>query len=279
MTFSIGICCRNDNYRGDINTRFVYSINSMLASADEVVYADWGSPSGVDLVTQNIEQINKTGKLRVVKVTPEQVTRITGGDRLIPPLTILAYNVALRRCTGDWILSTSLDAIIPRRDLLEPYFVDPMAMTVFSRRDFDINILKQFDPKQSDIIQDWFVEHYKDYPAHGHSGACYGDVWSLIDCCGDFQLMHKDAWHNIRGFEERFRYRFYVDSNLNKKAMLTGYNVKESFDLPTMHIAHTMGGGGTGALNDLGACLVNAGNTTNPDTWGFSNEPFEEFII
>jgi hypothetical protein len=279
MSFSIGITARNDNYRGDQAQRFIYSINAMLASADEVVYVDWGSPSEIDLVTQYKDRINKTGKLKVVKVTQEQIRRFTNNDPNIPAISILAYNVAIRRCTGDWILSTSLDAIIPKRDLLEPYFQDPASVTIFSRRDFDIKLLQNYDPICPEVLQSWFAEHYKEFPAHGYSGACTGDVWSLIDCCGDFQLLHKDVWYTIRGFEEKFRYRFFVDSNLNKKAILAGYKVAANFDLPTMHIAHLLGGGGSGAVNDLGACLVHAGSTTNSETWGFSNEHFEEFII
>ena len=39
---------------------------------------------------------------------------------------------------------------------------------------------------------------------------------SLVDCCGDFQIAHKDLWNDIRGFEERLVYCLYTDTNVQK---------------------------------------------------------------
>jgi hypothetical protein len=280
MSLSVIMYSRNDNYHGDQYARFPYSINSMITTADEVIYVDWGSQNGIDLVTRCKDNILHMGKLRVIKITPEQVLDLTNHEPNMPVATILSANIAIRRATSDWILSTSTDAFLPRRDLMEPHLTDPVTMTVFSRRELPLSRITSFDPKDSLTIQNWTAEHFREFVAHGYSGAFHGDTWSLIDCCGDFQLLHKDAWNTIRGFEELYPYRGFVDSNLNKKAVLANYKLQVTFDVPTMHIEHPGGGfAGSGRINDIYGCLINAGPTVNAETWGFSNKQFEEFCI
>ena len=38
-----------------------------------------------------------------------------------------------------------------------------------------------------------------------------GDDYSIINCCGDFQLAPKHVWGGIRGFEEELIYPLFAD--------------------------------------------------------------------
>ena len=51
MIISAVICGRNDNYGGHLNERATYSINSMLETFDEVVYVDWNTEDGKNILT------------------------------------------------------------------------------------------------------------------------------------------------------------------------------------------------------------------------------------
>jgi hypothetical protein len=274
--------CRNDGYRGDLHLRVPFSINALTATFDEVIYVDWNSPSGIDLITALGDAINKTGKLRVLKVNKAQTDQVTKNDPGAPASCgLLGNNMAIRRSTGDWILITSLDSIVPDRASFEKLTADPKIGWVISRHDVDFAELKQFNAKDIEVVQRYFRENLPRYGGHGFSGACAGDVWSILDCCGDFQFFHKDVLFEIRGYEEEYFYKGYTDSNLNKKAILAGYPVKPCFDIATMHMSHPgYGFGGTGSrINDIYGCLINAGATKNAATWGASPFTLEEFTV
>lgn len=279
MTFGTVCFCRNDNYRGDLDIRFPYSINSMISTSDEVVYVDWGS-EGVDLITHLKDKIHQTGKLHVIKVSPAQVRKFTKNDPQVQTCcAVLSNNIGLRRAKSDWMLTTSTDAILPTRKLLEPLLVDSERMVLLSRRDIPVAEMLAFSPLDTDSLQSWAEQNFRRYPAHGLSGAFPGDIWSKIDCCGDFQILSNKVWNLIRGYEERFIYRGFVDSNINKKVMLSGREIDVSFEVPSIHVEHPgfgFGGNG-GGVNNIGECLVHAGPTSNLDSWGFADEVFEEF--
>ena len=62
-----------------------------------------------------------------------------------------------------------------------------------------------------------------------------GDPWSLVICCGDYQVAHRDLWHKMRGFEESMIYRNFADTNLMKKGSIYGKISK--LKLPIFHLS------------------------------------------
>jgi len=67
------VCCgRNDNYGGFLNERATYAFNAMLKSFDEVVYVDWNTETGKNILTDGLVLENRD-KLKTIKVTPEMV--------------------------------------------------------------------------------------------------------------------------------------------------------------------------------------------------------------
>ena len=64
-------------------------------------------------------------------------------------------------------------------------------------------------------------ENLSNIPArHFPAKVTPNDNYSLINCCGDFQIAHKDVWNKIKGFEEEMIYACFVDTNVQKKAVL-----------------------------------------------------------
>ena len=64
------------------------------------------------------------------------------------------------------------------------------------------------------------------------------DEYSLINCCGDFQLASRKVWWDVKGFEENMFYNCFIDTNVQKKAVLNGYKIKALFDIPMYHMSH-----------------------------------------
>ena len=105
-----------------------------------------------------------------------------------------------------------------------------------------------------------------------------GDDYSIVNCCGDFQLAHRDIWNEIRGFEEELIYVLYSDTNVQKKAVKHGFELKAIYSPALFHIYHGKGGGGfldgiNRKTNDPYRAIMGQEKTENADTWGF--EPVE----
>ena len=79
-------------------------------------------------------------------------------------------------------------------------------------------------------------------------------------------------------------YPMFADSNVHKKAIFYGYKIKALFDLEFYHIDHGKGGAGfldgiNKKANDYHRAITYQQETTNPDTWGFSDIEIEYEII
>ena len=120
------------------------------------------------------------------------------------------------------------------------------------------------------------------------------DSFSLINCCGDFQLAHRDVWNKIRGFEESMIYACFVDTNIQKKATINGFGLKAIFDPPIFHMEHGSyytkeDGSRTSdkgqysednkAYNDVWNYVEFFEESTNDENWGLGNINIEYEII
>ena len=106
------------------------------------------------------------------------------------------------------------------------------------------------------------------------------DNYSLINCCGDFQLAHKDVWNNVNGYEEQMIFSCFTDTNIQKKAVLNGHGLQAIFDIPLYHMSHTgMGNDGSSPskqkYNDAFDWVEDFKETQNSSTWGFSDSEIE----
>jgi hypothetical protein len=137
----------------------------------------------------------------------------------------LGRNIGIRRATGDYIVSTNIDVIAPRRDQLEQTIKNELNDKTFytiSRRYTDWKQIEEFhggERKYSEweALRDHLIENSEERTT-GES-VVEGDNYSIINCCGDFQLAHRDIWNEIRGFEEELIYVLYSDTNVQKKAL------------------------------------------------------------
>jgi hypothetical protein len=109
---------------------------------------------------------------------------------------------------------------------------------------------------------------------------CPNDDYSLINCCGDFQTASKEVWHKIKGFEEQMLYACYGDTNVQKKAVLNGFNLEPHFNLPLYHLSHRgMGNDGSSPskqyYNDVWDWVEWFNKSQNSESWGFGDIEIE----
>jgi hypothetical protein len=277
------ICSRNDNYGGNLIERSTFCLNSMILTFDEVIYVDWNS-SEHSLIREIEPNLIKNGNLKHICIPPETVEIMTGYDPDAQKCCeVLARNIGLRRASGDWIVSTNIDIIAPKREDIISAIAkyDKNTFYTISRRGTTIEDIIKFGYKNIEDVRNYLYSTVGERVYYERTGT--GDDYSIINCCGDFQIAHKNIWNAIRGFEETLIYPLYADTNVQKKTVMHGFKLAALFDLPHFHIHHPVSAGGFGSVNkkgnDYGAAIITAGKTKNSETWGFSDIEIEYEII
>lgn len=235
-TTSITVC-RNDGYKDD--KRGLIHFLSALETFDEVIYIDWNSPLDKGSYLYNfIDQLPITGKFKHIIIPPDVARLLTRDDSKAQKCCeSIARNIGIRRAEGDWIVSTNLDIIIPKKDDLDEIIskLDKNTFYTISRREAPKELIEKYgnDWKNlRDVLYNTIPPRY--FPAQ----VTPNDKYSLINCCGDFQLAHRDVWEKIKGFEENMIYACYSDSNVQKKAVLENCNLQILYSPPLFHMEH-----------------------------------------
>jgi hypothetical protein len=285
MKISAVIISRNDNYGGNLLERSTYCLNSAIDTYDEVFYIDWNSPTH-SLLYDIKDNLNFKGNLKHIVISPEIASLLTNND---PHAQVccetLARNLGIRRAEGDWVISTNIDVIQPRRDHLEELIknIDPKTFYTISRRPVELSDIKDFHGGECKFnqwkeLRDHLILNSEE--RHFEEKVNNSDDYSIINCCGDFQIATKEIWNEIRGFEEDLIYVLYSDTNVQKKAVMHGFGLKAIYNPALFHINHGKGGGGfldgiNKKTNDHYRAITYQQKTMNLDSWGFGDTEIE----
>ena len=219
-------------------------------------------------------------------ITPEIASILTNNDPNAQKCCeVLGRNIGLRRATGDYLVSTNIDIIHPKRDQLEETIakLDPKTFYTISRRHTDWDTIKSFHNGEIPFSE-WkpLREHLiaTSEERHFEETTVSGDNYSIINCCGDYQIASYEVWNTIRGFEEALIYSLYADTNVQKKALMHGFGLKAIYNPALFHIEHGRGGGGfldgiNKVTNDPYRAIVYQKETENTESWGFGNTEIE----
>ena len=294
MKIGVVVVNRNDNYK-DFERGLIH-FKSMLDTFDEVTYIDWNSPKG-SFLWEVQDKLPKTGKIKHFIIPPNIVNQIILDPRAQKCNEGLSRNIGIRRSECDWVVSTNIDIIPPKREdiikLIEN--LDPNNFYTISRREAPKEIVYKYGHKNWETIRnelyDTVPERY--FPAQ----VTPNDKYSLINCCGDFQLAHKNIWNKIKGFEENMIYACFVDTNVQKKAVLNGFGLKALYSPPLFHIEHgayytkedgtrvsdienkESFKGDSKAYNDVYEWVEYFQESKNEDNWGLNDIEIEFEII
>lgn len=285
---------RNDGYK-DFK-RGIIHFKSMLDSFDEVNYVDWNSPSG-SFMWEIDDKIPQTSKLKHYCIPEEVVNQIILDPNAQKCNEAISRNIAIRRSNADWIVSTNIDIIPPSREELKKLVknLDKNTFYTISRREA---------PK--DLVYKWGYKNYNELrkelnetvpPRYFPAKVTPNDNYSLINCCGDFQIAHKNVWDKIKGFEEEMIYACFVDTNVQKKAVLNNFKLEVLYEPALFHMEHgayftkedgtrvddkeNTGAykGDTKAYNDAYKWVERFNQTNNTKDWGLGQIDIESEII
>jgi len=282
---------RNDGYK-DFERGLIH-FKSMVKSFDEVNYVDWNSPNG-SFIWEIEKKLPKKGKIKHYCIPSNVVNQIIFDANAQKCNESLSRNIAIRRSNADWIVSTNIDVIPPTKKELKKLIkkLDKNTFYTISRREAPKDII--YNSRNEKELR----ESLSNIPArHFPAKVTPNDNYSLINCCGDFQIAHRDVWNKIRGFEEEMIYACFVDTNVQKKSVLNGYNLEVLYEPALYHMEHgayytkadgtrvhdseNKGAykGDTQAYNDAYAWVENFQSTKNMDSWGLGDVEIEVEII
>ena len=278
---------RNDGYK-DFERGLIH-FKSMVRAFDEVNYVDWNSPNG-SFIWEIEDKLPKKGKIKHYCIPSNVVSQIIFDANAQKCNESLSRNIAIRRSDADWIVSTNLDVIPPTKQELKKLIkkLDKNTFYTISRREAPKDII--YNSKNEKELR----ESLKTIPArHFPARVTPNDDYSLINCCGDFQIAHRDVWNKIKGFEEEMIYACFVDTNVQKKAVLNDYNLEVLYEPALYHMEHgayftkadgtrvqdekNTGAykGETNAYNDAFKWVENFQSTKNMDNWGLRDVDIE----
>ena len=278
---------RNDGYK-DFERGLIH-FKSMVRAFDEVNYVDWNSPNG-SFIWEIEDKLPKKGKVKHYCIPSNVVNQIIFDANAQKCNESLSRNIAIRRSDADWIVSTNLDVIPPTKGELKKLIkkLNKNTFYTISRREAPKDVI--YNSKNLKEIR----KSLSNIPArHFPAKVTPNDNYSLINCCGDFQIAHRDVWNKIKGFEEEMIYACFVDTNVQKKAVLNDYNLKVLYEPALYHMEHgayftkadgtrvqdeeNTGAykGETNAYNDAFKWVENFQSTKNMDNWGLRDVDIE----
>jgi hypothetical protein len=264
---SIVVTSRNDNHGGSMIQRmrmFMTGLEQQAARHGldaELILIDWNPPPDKPQLHEVLSSPLQKSPLviRYITVTNEIHRRWRNWQK-IPLYQMIAKNVGIRRAQGEFVLCTNVDLIYSDRliEFLSRKKLDPRKMYRANRCDVPINVMDY-----SSVVEQLSYCEKNIIKRHGQNRVCtiHGLRNNLTrklkrtldksgfyknqvdtDACGDFTLLSKKTWEEIRGYPELGLYSIYLDGIVVNAAAAIG--IMEEVLPPdhcSYHVEHHMG--------------------------------------
>ena len=276
MKKTVILTSRNDNYGGNLHKRTTMALTSLIEHHDEVIFVDWKTNNGEGVISNIKHNLPNTGKLKYIQVPKELLKEkyLHIADYTI--IESIGRNIGIRRATNDYIISTNIDIVTTP---LDDSILNENTFYTVSRRDVDESFHLSFNDYQSLYNSLW---GNRDGYRAKELFETDNDKWSLINCCGDYQIGHKNVWNQMKGFEESVLFGCGIDTNVMKKASF--YSDIKVLDHYVFHLNHGKGGNrdedeSVPPMSDQNEIIRDFTQTTNSENWGMYNEDLPIEII
>ena len=276
MKKTVILTSRNDNYGGNLHKRTTMVLTSLIEHHDEVIFVDWKTKNGEGVISNIKHNLPQTGKLKYIQVPKEFLKEKYPHIADYTIIESIGRNIGLRRASHDYIISTNIDIVTTP---LDDSILNENTFYTVSRRDVDESFHLSFSDYKSLYNSLW--ENRDGYRAKERFETD-NDKWSLINCCGDYQIGHKNVWNQMKGFEESVLFGCGIDTNVMKKASF--YSNIKVLDHYVFHLNHGKGGDrdedeSVPPMSDQKEIIRDFTQTTNSENWGMYNEDLPIEII
>jgi hypothetical protein len=222
------------------NVHLASVLQEMAHLPVEIIVVDWGSEIPVEV----------PDFVRVIRVPPDLATRY---DRDSYFAFVIAFNVGCRRAVGDFIAYFGNDT-----------FCDESLLTWI---------------EQSSAQDELYVISRKNVDSIAEKAKGKINKISMNYGSGGGFLAHRDVWHALRGFDEKYIYYGWTDAETVERAKLLGYKAGCLYEASVYHIRHPHSKmRAAGRINEKVFPTDGLMPTTpyvNDEHWGLGNEGLE----
>jgi hypothetical protein len=276
MKKTVILTSRNDNYGGNLHKRTTMALTSLIEHHDEVIFVDWKTNNGEGVISNIKHNLPHTGKLKYIQVPKELLKEKYPHIADYTIIESIGRNIGIRRASNDYIISTNIDIVTTP---LDDSILNENTFYTVPRRDVDESFHLSFSDYKS--LYDSLWENRDGYSAK-ELFESDDDKWSLINCCGDYQIGHKNVWNQMKGFEESVLFGCGIDTNVMKKASF--YSDIKVLDHYVFHLNHGKGGNrdedeSVPPMSDQKEIIRDFTQTSNSENWGMYNEDLPIEII
>jgi hypothetical protein len=284
---------RNDTHGYNLHRRAALSLNCIADVLDdphdEMIFVDYNTPEELPTF---IEAISDTltercrDLLRIFRVPPALHEQLFADRTHLPAIEPVARNVAARRSnpSNRWLLSTNTDMVFApalNRSLSEMCKQLPdgfYGLPRFELPEWFWETLPRSDPQSA------LAEIKRSGPALCLDEPTMSYEWIRFDAPGDFQLILRDDFFSIDGFNEEMLLGYHVDSNLCRRMLLKRGSIDTADRyVAAYHCNHnrlpTVYHGARLVTNDSERFLVSVRHAElaeQRDTWGLNGTDLEQ---
>ena len=290
---SVIVYGRNDSHGYNLHRRVALSLNCVAEvltdPADEIIFVDYNTPDELPTVVEALADTltdRCLSLLRVLRVPASLHTERFGGRTHLAVAEPVARNAAARRAnpSNRWLLQTTTDMIlVPLQgeslsevcgDLADGFYGLPR----FELPEWVWERLPRADPRRA------LAEVERLGPALHLDEPTLSDEWIRFDAPGDFQLVLREDYFAIDGFDEEMLLGWHVDSNLSRRLRLHRGSIETlEGSLAGYHCNHsripTVYHGAERISNDLDRFYYSVEGAALPAqraTWGLADAALEE---
>jgi hypothetical protein len=276
MKKTVVLTSRNDDYGGNLHKRTTMALTSLIEHHDEVIFVDWKTVNGEGVISNIKHDLPQTGKLKYIQVPKEFLKEKYPHIADYTIIESIGRNIGIRRATNDYIISTNIDIVTTP---IDDSILNENTFYTVPRRDVDESFHLSFSDYQSLYNSLW---ENRDGYSPKERFETDDDKWSLINCCGDYQIGHKNVWNQMKGFEESVLFGCGIDTNVMKKASM--YSDIQVLDHYVFHLNHGKLGNrdedeSVPPMSDQNEIIRDFIETTNSENWGMYNEDLPTEII
>jgi hypothetical protein len=287
---------RNDAHGYNLHRRAALSLNCLAEGLtdpdDEIIFVDYNTP---DELPTFIEAIADTltdrclGLLRVLRVPAATHRERFAGHTHLTAIEPVARNVAVRNANpaNRWLLSTNTDMVfLPLADGSLSEICGDLPDGFYGIPRFELpewlwERLPRSDPRAA------LAEIKRLGPRLGLDEPTVSHEWIRFDAPGDFQLVLRDDFISIEGFNEQMILGYHVDSNLSRRMLLRRGSIESLGDhLAGYHCNHnrvpTIYHGARLITNDLYRFFYSVNRAELPQqrhTWGLADAAVQEVSV
>jgi hypothetical protein len=293
---SILLYGRNDAHGYNLHRRVALSLNCLAEVLtdpdDEILFVDYGTPDELPTLVEALADTlteRCLGLVHVVRVPAALHTQRYGARTHLPLVEPVSRNTAARRANSAnrWLLSTNTDMILLPlaggslseicRDLPDGFYGLPR----YELPEWLWEHLPRSDPVAA------MAEIARLGPGLRLDEATLSHEWIRFDAPGDFQLILREDFNAIDGFDEEMLVGWHVDSNLSRRMFMRRGSIESLEEhLAGYHCNHnripTVYHGEETPANDLNRFFFSVARSDVPaqrETWGLADVVIDDVKV